>query len=497
MPGWWRLLAFGGAVLLAISAWTADQLAVSIPLWAAGLAALSVAWWKGAISTVLAGALVCVPLLLAPPLGSSDVYSYACQGWLWIHGTDPYTTGVLDGGCPWASDVPEVWWHTPAPYGPLAIAISGLAAATGSLTAAVAVLRLAALAAATLLAWQLPKLAALVPRTRLPHLATPPGQTRLQGPKQPPLLSEQPDSARPPGTSARSLAGSSEGRPPGGTPPSLARWAAVGGEGKWVLVVGVMSPLVLVHGISGAHHDLLMTALIVAAFAIAPGLEPTASSSRTKRTREALLAGVLIAAAVGIKVTAIVALPFLLLLIGKRWVVTLAAATVTFAGLTALTGLGWIKALAGTGSVTQWSSPPTAVGMTVSYVLRLFGVDSPLPVTIARAIGILALAVIAIVLLRQTWQKRQNPIVACGLLLAAMTLLGPVFYPWYAILPVAFLAISQVPGKWLLAAVLVCTALSLPNGDGIPALTKLPGALLVTAAVIYYGVRKLSPVRAA
>ncbi|MFD0593621.1 hypothetical protein ACFQZ4_14815 [Catellatospora coxensis] len=46
------------------------------------------------------GAAWAAPLLVAPPLGSRDAYAYACQGWLWRAGLDPYAMGVADGGCP-------------------------------------------------------------------------------------------------------------------------------------------------------------------------------------------------------------------------------------------------------------------------------------------------------------------------------------------------------------------------------------------------------------
>ncbi|MFG2822433.1 polyprenol phosphomannose-dependent alpha 1,6 mannosyltransferase MptB [Kitasatospora sp. NPDC048365] len=59
------------------------------------------------------------PLLLAPPLFSRDVYSYLAQGALLDAGLDVYTHGPADLGGPEADQVPEVWRHTPAPYGPL------------------------------------------------------------------------------------------------------------------------------------------------------------------------------------------------------------------------------------------------------------------------------------------------------------------------------------------------------------------------------------------
>src|SRR5262249_18584267 len=148
-----------------------------------------------------------------PPLGSRDLYAYGCQGWIWWHGGDPYTAGVLDGGCPTAASVPELWWHTPTPYGPLGVLLSGLASATG---APLAAFRLLALLAAALPAWQLPRLASLA----LPA-------------------------------------------------PLAATSAAASTAHAMALRLGLVTPLVLVHGLSGGHHDLLVAALLVAALALA------------------------------------------------------------------------------------------------------------------------------------------------------------------------------------------------------------------------------------
>jgi hypothetical protein len=83
-------------------------------------------------------------------------------------------------------------------------------------------------------------------------------------------------------------------------------------------------------------------------------------------------------------------------------------------------------------------------------------------------------------------------------LLAATALLGPVFYPWYAIAALALLATRpQVPPQWIVVATLICAFLTLPNGHGIPALTKAPGAYLVTLLLAGWLFRTLRPARAA
>ena len=103
----------------------------------------------------------CVPVLPAAPLLSLDVYSYAAQGSMVLAGLDPYVAGPDRLGGPLLQSVAPVWRDTPAPYGPLSLALlARLAALTGGqpvlfvyglrfvallgvLGAAVAVLRLA------------------------------------------------------------------------------------------------------------------------------------------------------------------------------------------------------------------------------------------------------------------------------------------------------------------------------------------------------------------
>ncbi len=406
-------MGLGGGVLLAASAWLAGALLQPVPTqltwrfvlglaaWVAGAVVVSVAWRRGGGTP-----LMFLPLIFSPPLGSRDVYAYTCQGWLWLHDMDPYRVGAATGGCPWTASVPQIWQDTPAPYGPLAIALSGLAAATGSQIGALIVLRGLALAGVAILAWQLPKL---------------------------------------------------------------------GGRGA--LLLGVFTPLVAVHGISGAHNDMLMAGCIVAALA----------SAKTP-----IRAGLWIAAAMAIKITAIVALPFVLILIGRRWWTALGTAVVAFATVSFATGLdlGWIAALRNTGELVQWSSLPTAVGMAFGYIV------GPQAVTVARVIGLIVLAALAVYAVHKA--RQGHAIVACGGLLAATALLGPVFYPWYAIAALAILAASTaVPPKWIVIPTLVCAFLTLPNGHGIPAMTKAPGAYAVTILLAIWVFRTLRPARGA
>jgi alpha-1,6-mannosyltransferase len=71
-------------------------------------------------------ALWSVPLLVAPPLFSDDIYSYAAQGEMVSRHISPYLygPGVL-GASPFSSLAQGVWINTPSPYGPLFNGLDG------------------------------------------------------------------------------------------------------------------------------------------------------------------------------------------------------------------------------------------------------------------------------------------------------------------------------------------------------------------------------------
>jgi hypothetical protein len=178
--------------------------------------------------------------------------------------------------------------------------------------------------------------------------------------------------------------------------------------------------------------------------------------------------------------------------------------------------LGWLGALTGTGRVVQWTSPPTGLGMAAGYVLRLLGLPGAADdaVAVARLFGLVALVAVLALLVGRAWvavcrvaphpgvvggpgvgsapgvvpgpDVRRAPVVAAGLAFAALTLLSPVFYPWYALVTVAVLAAGLTDPHWArrIAALVVLTGfLVLPNGLGVAALSKPPGAVLDVALV--------------
>ncbi|WP_199562452.1 polyprenol phosphomannose-dependent alpha 1,6 mannosyltransferase MptB [Micromonospora deserti] len=423
-----------------VSIWQGPDGPLVIGLWLAGTGAMAGAWWalrhrvpsaRWALVTV---GLWLLPLLVAPPLGSRDVYAYACQGASYAAGINPYEQGVSALPCPWLDTISHIWRDTPAPYGPMFVVLAGaVVEATGSLTGSVVLFRLLAVAGVGLTAACLPVLARRA-----------------------------------------------------GIPAERALWLALAG------------PLVAVHLVSGAHNDALMVGLLVAGLAVV--------ASRPGRPGPLLAGGVLLGLAAGIKVTALVVVPFAALaaiagaystralLRDGGWVVGGAVAAV--AGVTVAAGLnfGWIGGLEQGGLVVAWSSPSTAVGQTVGYLALPFGwhVDA-LPVT--RAVG---MAVLAVLLVWLWWRARfREPLWHAGLALAATVALAPLFHPWYWTWPLVVLAATARRTGWFTVVALVSSFLVLADGTGLPRYTKTMGAPLMTLLVIVVAVRLVRSARAA
>ncbi len=271
-----------------------------------------------------------------------------------------------------------------------------------------------------------------------------------------------------------------------GTDPVRAAW------------LGLLSPLVLVHALSGAHNDALLAGLILAAVAAAVTLPPTATRP--------LVAGALLGLAVAVKATALVVLPFLALLLvaDRRWWPVIRAAAVASLGIVgaygvlwALTGygLGWLSALSNTARlVVEWTSIPTGVGMGAARALSLAGQPGLAHHAVA-AFRLLGLVALAAVLVGLWWWARgrtrpDHVVVAVGLALLAVVLLAPVAFPWYALAPLAVLAYGLTDDRRrYLVGLLVTPAmlLILPSGNGLATLSKAPGyvidGLLVLGAV--------------
>ena len=377
------------------------------------------------------------PLLLSASLYSRDIYSYAAQGLMLHVGLDPYRQGVQDLQSPWALSVSHVWLDTIAPYGPLFLVLARAAVVLSGGNQLVALALLRVLAV----------IGVAVMGWAVPAIAR-----RL------------------------------------GVNPVRATW------------LGVMSPIVGGHLVSGAHNDALMIAGMLAAVAF----------SLAHRHVLALLA---VAFAMTIKAPAFLLVPFLALLwavdhegdhpltwlrVLRRSLAAGVAALVAFIVLSLATGLGfaWLPALGTPGKSNQWTSVSTAYGTLIGFVGHLFGADITDPVTtVSRALALVVLAVLLVVIWLYAVQHSHDRRLVCqaaGFAVLAVVVLSPAFHGWYLLWALPLLAATTTSRRGLTVLGLVAALLAfavLPGGYGLALTTTWVGVPLIVALSVVFGIR--------
>jgi alpha-1,6-mannosyltransferase len=412
-----RQLGLTGTLLMGIGALGAGALPVPNPLFGlrvislparnataaiaityAGMGMLVLAWlWigrmlraRGAVApapdrTQLArtGLLWALPLALAPPMFSKDVYSYLAQSAITARGLDPYSFGpaaALGVDDPLTRTIPTIWRDTPAPYGPLFLMLGrGITAVTGSdVIRGLFAHRILALGGVALLIWALPRLA------RRCHL-----------------------------------------------------------DAGLVLWLGAANPLVLFHLISGIHNEGLMIGLMLAGVEL--GLRALDRGGGV--THPLFLTGaVVVALGAAVKLPAILALGYLGMAAARERggrVRDVAVAAVTLGAVAAAVfvalgvgsglGFGWTRTLGTANVIRSWMSLSTDLGQLSGQVGILAGLGdhTDTVLTITRGAGGVAAAAICVRLLLAVLRGRVDPVTGLGVGLGAVVLLGPVVHPWY------------------------------------------------------------------
>lgn len=424
-------------------------------------------------------ALWAAPLLVAPPLFSRDVYSYLAQGAMVDARLDVYAYGPSRLGGPLLAEVAPLWRDTPAPYGPVFLALASAVTGHGpdgpsaaEIAGGALGMRSVALGGVALMTCCLLRLAR--------HC---------------------------------------------GTDPSAALW------------LGALNPLVLLHLVGGAHNDAVMIGLLCAGLAAALGgrhLTGTAlitlaalvkapaalgllavvalrargpggppESPRTLRAQWAspvrrVRRGLGVRQALGARsVLGVRRSPQVPPVPRARWtasVVAVAAAVgATTAVTTALTGTGygWLHALSTPASPGNWALT-ASLGRLSGAVLTAAG-DGP--AVLARhavpAWQLLGLAACAAVI-ALVWRRHHllRPVHAVGLGLLAVALLGPAIRPWYVLWGL-FLIAAAGPGRVLrrlstgASAVLALTVPPSGFAPGGPQLALAAAGGLLAAAVLW------------
>ena len=397
-----------------------------------------------------------LPLLIAPPMYSKDVYSYLAQSQIARIGLDPYKVGPAPGlglDHVFTLSVPSLWRDTPAPYGPLFLWMgSGISRLTGdNIVAAVLFHRLIVLLGVGLIVWATPRLARRC-----------------------------------------------------GVAEVSALW------------LGPCNPLLFMHLVAGIHNEALMLGLMLAGTEFAlRGVECTKrlvpQPLRWPRRRDEwpqwkplamlVIGTVLIAMSSQVKLPSLLAVGFVAMALARRWGGTFKAFVVASGALTAISlavmaivgwasglGFGWIFTLGTANVVRSWMSPPTLVALGTGQVGILLGLgDHTTSVLgLTRTMGVILIAILVTWLLLAVLRGRLHPVGGLGVALGATVLLFPVVQPWYllwAIVPLATWATRPGFRGSTIALTLVVGILGpTANGDRF-ALFQIVDATLASASI--------------
>lgn len=398
-----------------------------------------------------------VPLLIAPPMYSKDVYSYLAQSQIARLGLDPYRVGPAPGlglDHVFTLSVPSLWRETPAPYGPLFLWIGrGISALTGeNIVAAVLSHRLVVLVGVGLIVWATPRLARRC-----------------------------------------------------GVAEVTALW------------LGAANPLLLMHLVAGIHNEALMLGLMLTGTEIS--LRGIASSSpllprppRPPRTRVQwqqwtplglLVAGtVLITLSSQVKLPGLLALGFTAMALAHRWGGTFrpflraglligsqALAVMAVIGWASGLGFGWLFTLGTANVVRSWMSPPTLLALGTGQVGILLGLGdhTTAVLSLTRAMGVLIITVVVSWLLLAVLRGRLHPVGGLGVALGATVLLFPVVQPWYLLWAIIPLAAWATRPRFRIAVVVVTLVVGIfgptANGDRF-ALFQIVDATLASTVIV-------------
>ncbi|MFF1553786.1 hypothetical protein DBV08_20270 [Rhodococcus sp. KBW08] len=343
-----------------------------------------------------------LPLSVAPPMFSRDVYSYLAQSEIAARGLDPYAIGpkaALGVDHVLTRTVPTIWRDTPAPYGPFFLWLGrGISSLTGdNIVAGIFLHRLLALAGVALIVWAIPRLAKRC------------------------------------GVSAVSS-----------------------------LWLGAANPLLLFHLVAGIHNEALMLGLMLAGIEIALRAVEGSEPIRGQALFYLVAGSGLIALSSTVKIPSLLALGFVGMALARRWggtwkalagaaiLLGIVAAVVTFViSVASGLGMGWINTLGTATAVRSWMSIPTllGVGTGLAGVLLGLGDHTTAILTITRPIAYLVAMLITARMMISVYMGRIHPVGGLGIALGAIVLLFPVVQPWYllwAILPLAAWATAPI-----------------------------------------------------
>lgn len=366
-----------------------------------------------------------LPLALAPPMFSKDVYSYLAQGAIGNALDDPYSLGpvsALGATHPLTINVPDIWRDTPNQYGPLFLGVQKVIhGITGDDVLAGTILhRVVAVVGILMLGWAVPRLAEYC-----------------------------------------------------GVSDVAALWLAVA------------NPLVLFHLVSGIHAESLMMGLLAVGLVLS--LRALDSPVSDRRSVALFVLGtVLVTGSALVKLPTVVALGFVGMALARRWgggvgallraagsMAALGGLTTAVAMLVTSSGFGWITKLGAATSLRSWLSPPTAVGVLSGGIGQYLGLGDHTAqiLVMVQTAALLLAAAFTVRMLFAVRAGRIHAVGGLGVSMAAIVLCFPVVQPWYvlwALVPLAAWASRRAFRLPVVAVSAVLACFTLPPGAGLP-----------------------------
>lgn len=464
-----RRFGLTGTLLMALGSLGAGAMAVPNPLFGirvvgllarnttlaiaityAGMAMLVLAWlWLGRIvrtdgltvpALVRTAVTWAVPLALAVPMFSRDVYGYLAQSEIAARGLDPYTLGAAQGlgvDDPLTRNIPTIWRTTPSPYGPGFLALGGgvLRIAGTDVALGVAVWRVVGIASLVLVAWAVQRLARRA-----------------------------------------------------GVDPALALW------------FGAANPLVMFHLVSGLHNESLVLGLVLAGLELTLAHRWVAGAVLISVAAALKLPALLALGFVGVHVARRWGARPRDVLAAAGLLAVVAGGILGAVSLGSGLGFGWIGTLTVPNAVVNWMSMSTWTGQLGGQlgILAGLGDHTRSVLTLTRSIGGLASAAICAYLLLTVLRGRLDMVTGTGLGFAAVILLGPVVHPWYLLwiaLPLSTCALRHRHRQAMVLILALAAMLTPPTGSGFDLRPyQLPiamlGAIAILAAVLLVSCRR-------
>lgn len=381
--------------------------------------------------TVLMWAL---PLAVAPPLFSRDMYCYLAQSEIARRALDPYVLSpavALGVGHPFTANVPDIWRDTPAPYGPLFLLLGrGIAVIVNDhVLVGVLLWRVVMLIGLVLAIWA------------TPHLAR-----------------------------------------RAGVHPVSAMW------------LGMANPIVLFHVVSGMHNEALLIGIMLAGIEVGlrwqntPGIAAAAvlitvcGAIKPPAFIALGFLGVYVVRQRGGRVADLLRMAAML---AGVFLVTMTVITVASGW-----GLGWIQTFDVPDRVKTPLAPMTLLGLTGGGFGMILGLGNHTDaiLNITKIIGYGITAVVCVRLLWRSFTGRIDPMMALGITLGTLAVFAPVLHPWYLLWAVP-LTLSTNDNRFRLVATAVSAFVALvvpPSGGGYEYLYQVPFAVIT--ALIAFGI---------